>query len=106
MLKRIAITIALACIPAWAAEPEVSFTGPAQLGQLKLEPGLYKVKLIGAVAMFTNSASGKTSSTVTKAERTAQKASFTAVMGSNKDGVQKVETIVIAGSEYRLTFAK
>jgi hypothetical protein len=56
--------------------------------------------------MFTSSATGKSYSAVTKAERTPQKASFTAVMGVTTDGVQHVETIVIAGSEFRLTFTK
>jgi hypothetical protein len=109
MLRKIIFAIGLACFSLGAAataEPEVSFSSPVQLGQLKLDAGLYKVKLIGTVAMFTSSANGKTYSTITKTERSQQKASFTAVLGATADGVQKVETIVIAGSEYRLVFTK
>ena len=36
----------------------------------------------------------------------AGKATFTAVLGSTADGVQRVETIVIAGYGFRLTFSK
>jgi len=105
MLRTIVLILSLAGL-ALGAEPEVSFSMPAQLGQLKLEPGLYKLKLLGAVAMFTNTATHKSYSAVTKPEKTSQKSSFTAVMGSSAEGIQRVEAIVIAGSEYRLNFTK
>ena len=104
MLKKCVLTLVLVWGMGAATEPEVSFSGPARLGQLKLEPGLYKVKLIGTVAMFTSTATGKSYSAVTRAEKSSQRATFTAVMGATEDGVQRVETIIIAGSEYRLNF--
>jgi|SRR5215467_5681601 len=105
MLKKCVLTLVLVWGMGAATEPEVSFSGPARVGQLKLEPGLYKVKLIGTVAMFTSTATGKSYSAVTRAEKSSQRASFTAVMGATEDGVQRVETIIIiAGSEYRLNF--
>jgi hypothetical protein len=104
MLKKCVLTLTLVFGMAAATEPEVSFSGPARLGQLKLEPGLYKLKLIGTVAMFTSAATGKSYSTVTRAEKSSQRSTFTAVMGATEDGVQRVEIIIIAGSEYRLNF--
>jgi hypothetical protein len=105
MYKKIILATTAACFTVVAGEPEVSFTAPAQLGQLKLAPGLYKVKLIGSMAMFTND-SGRSFSVVTRPEKSGQKAGFTAVLGTSADGTQKVEAIVIAGSDVRLTFPK
>src|SRR5262249_10867680 len=106
MLKLTVLAIALVCLPALAVEHEVSFTTTAQVGAARLEPGLYKVKVVGSVAMFTSTATGKTYSGLTKPVRVPQRFTFTAVMGSTADGIQRVENIVIAGSEYRLTFNK
>jgi hypothetical protein len=107
MWKQIVLILGLVLVTAIAAEePEISFSGPAQLGQLRLQPGLYKLKVIGTVAMFTNTSTGKSYSAVAKTEKAGQKSNFTAVIGATADGVQRVETIVIAGSEYRLTFGK
>lgn len=106
MFRTIVLSLALAVGTLAAAEPEISFTVPAQLGQLKLEAGLYKIKVVGTMAMFTSNATGKSYSVLTRTEKTPQKSTFTAVMGASSDGVQRVETIVIAGSEYRLNFSK
>jgi len=104
MLQKIVLVFALASFAGFAADSEVSFSTPAQIGQLKLAPGLYKLKLIGSMAMFTNTASNKSFSAVTHTEKSGQKAVYTAVLGSTADGLQRVDSIVLAGTDLRLTF--
>jgi len=101
MLQKIVLVFALASFAGFAADSENSFSTPAQI---KLAPGLYKLKLIGSMAMFTNTASNKSFSAVTHTEKSGQKAVYTAVLGSTADGLQRVDSIVLAGTDLRLTF--
>ena len=82
----------------------VSFAGPAVAGTAKLDPGVYKVRLSGSVAVFCSTATGKSYSTMVRVEKTDKRSDFTAAVGPTVDGVQRVASIVLEGSDSKLFF--
>jgi hypothetical protein len=83
---------------------EISFTTAAVAGTVRLDPGVYKVKVTGAVAVFTCPVTGKSFTTIVRLEKTNKTSAFTAVIGPVVDGVQRVQSIVTEGSDDRLIF--
>ncbi len=90
---------------AGAAEYEISFSQPSQVAAVKLEPGRYRIELRGSVVVLTDPATGKSYTAVSKVEKTSKKSSFGAVVGNVVDGVQRVDSIVLAGADFKLNFA-
>jgi hypothetical protein len=106
MLKRILLCLALLCAPLAAAdpEPEVSFSTASKIGAIFLPPGLYRVRVQGALLFLTDSNSKKSYTALVKLEKLAKRSSYTAVQGRSVDGVQRVEAIVVEGEEFRGVF--
>jgi hypothetical protein len=82
----------------------VSFSAPSKVGTAILQPGLYRLKLQGAVLFLTDPMTKKAVSVIVKVEKTAKKSSFTAVQGRSVDGVQHIEAILLQGVDYKLVF--
>jgi len=106
MLKRVLLLFAIAMLSlaAAATDPEVSFSLPAKLGSVVLPPGLYKLKIQGALAVLIDTATNKSYPALVKIEKTDKRSSYTAVQGRSADGVQYVSTIVLEGADYKLVF--
>ena len=104
MLKRFALALTL-MVPAVFAT-ELRLASPSQVGTTKLDPGRYDVKLRGNVAVFSDIEHGKSYAIVTKPEKMEKKSESTVVNGQLVNGVQRVDSIVLSGSDQKLTFAK
>jgi hypothetical protein len=91
-----------------ASDPDaetVSFSVPSKVGSVVLAPGLYRLKLQGALAFFTDVNTKKSFSVLVKIEKTGKKSGFTAAQGRPVDGGgQQVDTIVLQGADYKLVF--
>jgi hypothetical protein len=82
----------------------VSFSAPSKIGTAVLQPGLYRLKLQGAVLFLTEPTTKKAVSAIVRVEKTAKKSGFTAAQGRTVDGVQHIETILLQGVDYKLVF--
>jgi uncharacterized protein GlcG (DUF336 family) len=105
LLLTLAVTLAMAALPASEAEGDsVSFSMPSKVGSLIVPPGLYRLKLQGALVFLTEVNTKKSFSALVKVEKTAKKSGFTAAQGRSVDGTQHIESIVLAGADYKLVF--
>ena len=82
----------------------VSFSAPSKVGAAVLQPGLYRLKLQGAVLFLTDPTTKKSVSAIVKVEKMDKKSSFTAAQGRTVDGIQQIETILLQGADYKLVF--
>jgi hypothetical protein len=108
MLQRLMLWFAMFAVAAVAAPvldgETVSFSTPSKVGTAVLQPGLYRLKLQGAVLFLTDPTTKKSVSAIVKVEKTVTKSSFTAAQGRTVDGIQHVETILLQGTDYKLVF--
>jgi hypothetical protein len=108
MLRRMLLCFALCAVMALAGPAldgeMVSFSTPSKIGTTVLQPGLYRLKLQGAVLFLTDPTTKKSISVIVKVEKTVNKSSFTAAQGRTIDGIQLVETILLQGADYKLIF--
>lgn len=108
MIRRLLLCFAALCLTAPAAsDPDaetVSFSMPSKVGAVVIPPGLYRLKLQGALVFFTEVNTRKSFSALVKIEKTARKSSFTAAQGRAVDGAQQVDSIVLQGADYKLVF--
>ena len=101
------LSLAALSVAAFAAadpESEVSFSMPSKVGSVVLPPGLYRLKIQGALVFFTDVSTKKSFSALVKVEKVPKKSSFTAAQGRPMDGGQQVDTIVLQGADYKLIF--
>jgi hypothetical protein len=82
----------------------VSFSATSKVGAVLLPPGLYRLKLQGAVVFFTDVTTKKSFSALVRIEKTGKKLSFTAAQAHPIEGGQQVDSIVLQGAEYKLLF--
>jgi hypothetical protein len=85
-------------------DPQVSFSMPSKVGAVVLPPGLYRLKLQGAIALLTEVGSKKSYSALVKIEKTTKRSGFTAAQGRAVDGIQQIDAIVLSGADYKLLF--
>jgi hypothetical protein len=100
--------LACACLAAvaWGGEFQLSLTQPSKMGAVILNPGRYKLKVQGSVAIFTDVATSKSTTVIAKVEKKSDgPAGATWVMGTSEGGVSHVGQIVIAGADFKLRFA-
>ena len=93
----------------WLAAAEVdldtvSFSTASKIGAVVLPPGLYRLKIQGALVFFTDVDTRKSFSAPVKIEKTAKKSSFTAAQAQPIEGGQQVDAIVLQGADYKLVF--
>src|SRR5262245_14400045 len=92
-------------LPASETDGEtVSFSAPSKVGSVVLPPGLYRLKVQGALVFFTDVNTKKSFSALVRVEKTAKKSSFTAAQSRIVDGAQQVDSIVLQGLDYKLVF--
>ncbi len=91
---------------AWCGDYDLSLSQPARLGNLRVEPGRYKLKVQGSVVILTDPATNKSSTVLAKIEKTDKPAAFTMVQGDLADGVEQVQQITLAGASFRLRFGQ
>jgi hypothetical protein len=96
--------ITLFTVAASAASAEVSFSRPAQLGATNIQKGVYKIKVMGSIAMFTSTSSDKSYSAAFVPEKLEKRPEFTTVVGATENGVQKVDAILLGGQDLKLLF--
>jgi hypothetical protein len=102
----VVVLLALAASVAFAVDDSISFSSPVQVGNLNMEAGLYKIRVQGALVIFSEPRSGKSMSTVVKLEKMDKKSTFTSAQGNKVDGVQQVEVITLFGSDSKLVFPR
>ncbi len=90
----------------WCADYDLSISQPARIGNVKLEPGRYKLRLQGSVVILTELATNRSSTVLAKVEKAEKPATFTMVQGDSTDGVEQVQQIVLAGAPFRLRFGQ
>ena len=97
MIGRLLPVCLAALIVTWlpAAEVDadtVSFSAVSKVGAVLLPPGLYRLKLQGAIVFFTDVNTKKSFSALVRVEKTAKKASFTAAQARLIEGGQQVNS--------------
>lgn len=109
MMKRILFTSALLCASLVAGtvpgnrQYTLTFTQSLQVGTAKLAPGVYKLKVEGETATFTNSHKENFTAPV-KVEKVEKKAAYTAIETKNQNGTEVLNIIDIGGAEFKLVF--
>ncbi len=97
--------LTMAWLPAAEVDGEtVSFSAPSKVGAVVVPPGLYRLKVQGALVFFTDVATKKSFSALVRVEKTAKKSSFTAAQARAVEGGQQVDVIVLQGADYKLVF--
>jgi hypothetical protein len=110
VIRRLLPVCLAALMIAWlpAAEPDgetVSFSAPSKVGAVVVPPGLYRLKVQGALVFFTDVATKKSFSALVRLEKMAKRSSFTAAQAKPiEGGQQQVDAIVMQGLDYKLVF--
>lgn len=103
MFNRILILGLLAIALARAKTYTITLTSRAQAGQTQLEPGDYRLKVDGSAVVFTDK-SGQQIDATAKVEETGQKFDHSSVHVSETDGIRRVESIQLGGTNYKVVF--
>jgi hypothetical protein len=105
MLRKLLVLVSLIVVFALAASAaEVSFSSPTLVGPLKLQPGKYKIKVMGNLAMFINSDTNKSFSAPFVQEKGEKRSNITNATSSTENGMDRVESIQIEGQDTKLVF--
>jgi hypothetical protein len=84
---------------------EISVDTASKVGDIQLQPGLYKVSVDGAKAKFTDENSGKSVETNTKVETNGKtKYDATALETEQNNGVTTIHEIDLGGTPTKLKF--
>ncbi len=102
LLTTLALFLFLPCIHAASYGLYVSTT--AQIGDFKLTPGTYTMKIDGSKITFVDVKTKKEFAATGKAEKSAEKVPYNQILGPTADGVQKVTEIQIGGYNIKVTF--
>ena len=99
------VLFVFALLPLFGADalPEVNVPSQCKAGTATLEPGTYHVKTQGSVVMFID-AKRRVTSTFARLEKLPQPATGTALIGGNEDGMYRISSIMITGSDTRIVF--
>ena len=80
-----------------------TMTEPTQAGSVELRPDAYTLKVEGSQVLLINSV-GHQIEVMAKIETTDQKFNETAVFISKVDGVNRIQSIELAGTKSRIVF--
>ena len=83
---------------------DITIVTITKAGSVQLKPGLYKVKVEGTSAIFTDVNSSKTLSTPVKIETGDKKFDDTTVQITNEGGTARLDEIDLGGSKTKLEF--
>ena len=103
MYNRILIFGLLATALASAKTYTITLTSRAQAGQTQLEPGDYRLKVDGAAVILMHK-SGRQVDATAKVEETGQKFDHSSVHVSETNGIRRVESIQLGGTNYKVVF--
>ena len=103
MFNRILIFGLLATALASAKTYTITLTSRAQAGQTHLEPGEYRLRVdVSAVVLMDKS--GQQVAATAKVEETGQKFDHSSVHVSETDGIRRVESIQLGGTNFKVVF--
>jgi hypothetical protein len=85
---------------------DIFLNGPAMAGTTELKAGVYKLKVEGTQAIFSEVEGSKTWTVPAKVENGAQKFDQTAVESSNQGDMAHIHAIDLGGSNTRLEFGQ
>jgi hypothetical protein len=103
MFARIAVLALVGVSLAGAKTFTFSISEPMQAGQAHLKPGAYSLKVDGMRVLLMDK-SGRQIDAGAKIETTDRKFNQTAVSTSKTDGANRLESIQLGGSNYKVTF--
>lgn len=89
----------------WAKTYDITIPAPAKVGNVELKPGQYKLKIEGAVAVFTDS-HNKSFSVPAKVETSDKKFNYTRLETANRDGMDTIQAIDLEDSNTRVTIGQ
>jgi hypothetical protein len=85
---------------------DVTLSAPAMAGNIELKPGVYKLKVEGSQAVFTDVQSAKTFTAQVKIETSAQKFGETALETTSGGEMDHIQAIDLGGSNTKLEFGQ
>jgi hypothetical protein len=85
---------------------DITLSGPSMAGNTELKPGVYKVKVEGSQAVFTDAQSSKTWTAPVKVANSDKKFDTTTVESSNQGDMAHINAIDLAGSNTKLEFGQ
>jgi len=83
---------------------DITLSQPAMAGNTELKPGVYKVKVEGAQAVFTDVQSSKSWTAPVKIENSDKRFDTTRVETTNQGEMDHINAIDLAGSNTKLEF--
>jgi hypothetical protein len=85
---------------------DITLSAPAMAGNTELRPGIYKVKVEGSQAVFTDVQSSKSWTATVKIESGAVKFGETVVETTQQGDMAHIDAIDLAGSNTKLEFGQ
>jgi len=85
---------------------DFTLSAPTMAGNIELKPGVYKLKVEGSQAVFTDVQSAKTFTAPVKIETSGQKFGETALETSNSGDMDHIQAINLGGSNTKLEFGQ
>jgi len=83
---------------------EIVISAPTKVGNVKLQPGQYSLKVQGANAVFTNMDNAKSFTTPVKVENSDTKFDSTKIQSSKQGDTDQIQEIDLGGSKTKLGF--
>ncbi|HTW64987.1 MAG TPA: hypothetical protein VME17_10245 [Bryobacteraceae bacterium] len=85
---------------------DVTLLAPAMAGTNELKPGVYKVKIEGSQAVFTDVQDGKSVRVPVKVENNPKKFGYTELETANQNGMDTIRAIELGDSNTRITLGQ
>jgi len=85
---------------------DIFLNAPTMAGTTELKPGVYKLKVEGTQAVFSEAEGSKTWAVPVKVENAAQKFDETAVESSHQGDMAHIQAIDLGGSNTKLEFGQ
>lgn len=98
--------LALSSLIASAKTYDIAISSPTVAGSQQLNAGMYKLKIEGTTATFTDVNTLKSFTAPVKIEQASKKFEFTAVDTSKQNGTDRITTIELGGSNTELQFGE
>jgi maltose-binding protein MalE len=107
-MKKLALVgvMALSCLSIASAKSyELTLSGPTKAGTVQLKPGLYRLKIDGSNAVFTQVENEQSFTVPVKVENTEKKFDQTRVDATKNNGTDVIQDIELGGSKTKLEFS-
>ena len=107
-MKKLALVgvMALSCLSIASAKSyEITLSGPTKAGSVQLKPGLYRLKIDGSNAVFTQVENAQSFTVPVKVENTEKKFDQTRVDATKDKGTDVIQDIELGGSKTKVEFS-